>query len=180
MKFRDLPQFTKSAQYSVSIPWEYLERTLESYNEDGKLQLDPEFQRAHVWNQAKQIAYVEFVLRGGKSSRDIYFNMRGWMSTFSGPMYLVDGKQRLESVRAFLRGDIPVFGAYFAAFEDRLPLEASFTFQVNDLKNYSEVLQWYLDLNAGGVVHTSEELDKVRAILRAEIGSESLKGKRHA
>jgi hypothetical protein len=29
-------------------------------------------------------------------------------------------------------------------------------------------LQWYLDLNDGGVVHTKEELDKVRGLLTLE------------
>jgi hypothetical protein len=42
---------------------------------------------------------------------------------------------------------------------------------VNDLKTREEVLQWYLDLNSGGVVHTEEELNRVREMLEKEKGN---------
>ena len=32
---------------------------------------------------------------------------------------------------------------------------------VNDLKSEKEVLQWYVDMNAGGTPHSSEEIDRV-------------------
>ena len=40
-----------------------------------------------------------------------------------------------------------------------------FRWHVNDLSTYSEVLQWYLDLNSGGTVHTEEELNRVQQLL---------------
>ncbi len=46
--------------------------------------------------------------------------------------------------------------------------KGDFVFCVNDLQTRAEVLQWYLDLNEGGVVHTSEELNRVRAMLAKE------------
>jgi hypothetical protein len=39
---------------------------------------------------------------------------------------------------------------------------------VNDLKTKAEVLQWYLDINSGGVVHTETELEKVKRLLTKE------------
>ena len=168
-RYRDIPQLTKSAPYVVDTLWAYLERQLEHYGEKGTLDLDPPFQRAHVWDEVKQRRYVEYVLRGGKSSRDIYFNQSDWMRGFSEPMYLVDGKQRLEAVRKYLRGDLAIFdGLYVTDFEDSIPYEATFKFHVNDLPTYAAVLQWYLDLNEGGVAHTQDELEKVRALLRQE------------
>jgi hypothetical protein len=167
MRFQDIPQLTKTASYSVSMFWQYLEQTLKRYGDGGTtLELDPPFQRAHVWNEEKQRRYVEYILRGGKSSRDIYWNHPDWQRGYRGVMHLVDGKQRLEAVRRFLRNDLRIFdGHLYSDFEDKLPLEASFIFHVNDLQTYPEVLQWYLDLNDGGVAHTEEELDKVRAML---------------
>ena len=169
MRFRDIPQLTQTARYVVDTSWDYLESQLASYDERGELDLNPPFQRAHVWDEEKQHRYVEYILRGGKSSRDIYFNQAGWMRGYDGPMYLVDGKQRLEAVRKFLRGELAIFeGCRFSDYTDRLPLEAGFRFHVNNLATYPEVLQWYLDLNDGGVAHTQEELDKVRQMLAAE------------
>lgn len=172
MRFRDIPSFTRSSKYSVDIGWGYLEQQLASYADDARVlqstfEMNPDFQRGHVWNHEKQVRYVEYVLRGGTGSRDIYFNCPVWQgSTPPGSRFvLVDGKQRLEAVRAFLRGDIAAFGSRFSDFTDRLPLHANFKFHVNDLATDAEVLQWYLDLNDGGVVHSQEELDRVRRLL---------------
>ncbi len=40
---------------------------------------------------------------------------------------------------------------------------------VNDLKTEREVLQWYVDMNAGGTPHTSDEIEKVRKMIQ-ELG----------
>lgn len=176
-KFSDIPQFTRDGNYAVDVSLDYLEDHLSHFSktmddDPERFQLDPDFQRGHVWTRDKQIAYVTYLLRGGTSSRSIYFNCPGWMNSFRGPMVLVDGKQRIEACRAFLRDELPVFGSVFSEFEDpRCLTRVNLRFHVNDLKTRAEVLQWYLDLNSGGVVHTTEELEKVKALLAAEKSS---------
>jgi uncharacterized protein with ParB-like and HNH nuclease domain len=153
-----------------------MEHQIKGYADDAEsmgmtFELDPDFQRNHVWSREKQVRFVEFILRGGTSALNIYFNCPGWQACShveGGRFVLVDGKQRLEAVRAFLRGDFPVCGHYFAEFTDRLPLHARFSVHINNLPTDAEVLQWYLDLNDGGVVHTTEEIARVRAMLEAE------------
>jgi hypothetical protein len=73
-----------------------------------------------------------------------------------------------EPRRRILANEIPAFGARFSEYTDRLHMDYSFDWYVNDLSTRAEVLQWYLDLNSGGVVHTSEELDKVKLLLAQE------------
>lgn len=165
-----IPKLTRCGHYQVTVDWDYVEQWIADKSEGMSLELDPDFQRGHVWNTDKQIKYVEFILRGGDSSKILYFNCPGWMTTFKGPMQLVDGKQRLEAVLAFLRGDIPAFGSYLSEWEPRMlrMSGAHFLMNVNDLKKREEVLQWYLDLNSGGVVHTEDELNKVRVLLEEE------------
>jgi hypothetical protein len=169
-RFQDIPQFTRSASYQVNVSWGYLEEHLNHLNDNGLLDLDPDFQRAHVWTEDKQRAYVEFVLRGGHSSKVIQFNCSSWMKNFNTPIELVDGKQRLESVRKFMRNELAIFGGCrYCDFKDKLRIStADFIFCVNDLETRAEVLQWYLDLNTGGVVHTSEEIEKVKKLLEVE------------
>jgi len=177
MKFKDIKQFTNPAHYAVNTSWAFLEDTLKRYNERGiigseGLDLNPDFQRGHVWSEDKQIAYVEFCLKGGDSSRDILFNHPNWQGSYKGQMVLVDGKQRLEAVRKFLRNELPVFGHTIDEFEDKdimlRSFNTNFVFKINNLKTRKQVLQWYLDLNTGGVVHTSEEIEKVRKLLEKE------------
>ena len=47
-------------------------------------------------------------------------------------------------------------------------MKSNFTWHINDLEDRKAVLQWYLDLNEGGVIHTAEELNKVKKLLDEE------------
>jgi hypothetical protein len=170
-RFADIPQFTRSANYEVRVFWRSLEQWVEEQCAQG-LDLDPDFQRGHVWTVRQQSAYVEFVLRGGNTGKDILTNHPGWQGRGSheGPYVLVDGKQRLTAVLAFLRARVTAFGHKYSSFTDRagVKLNLSFNWNVNDLQTRAEVLQWYLDLNTGGTVHADEEIEKVKALLARE------------
>lgn len=178
MKVTDIQKFFQ-IHYCVDQPWKSIEATLQSWGDrtglPGSLglNLDPDFQRGHVWTEDKQIAFIEFCLRGGEYSRTILFNHPNWDGNYVGEMVLVDGKQRLEAVRKFVRNELPIFGGNrLNDFDDPKKLlrssEASLKFGVNRLKTRREVLEWYLQINTGGVVHTAEEIAKVEALLRQE------------
>lgn len=175
----DIQRFTRSAAYSSTVQWRYLEPHLTEWSDQsipgGGLDLDPDFQRPHRWNDQQRIRYCEYILRGGQSSRDLWFNCSSWMGEFNTPVTLVDGKQRLTAVRKFLNNEIKVFGYYLRdmrrGYRDgvkALPSDCYFTFHVNTLETRAEVLQWYLDLNAGGVQHLKSEIDAVKALLKIE------------
>jgi len=163
----------EAGSYEVDIPWDYLEKGLAGYLEQG-LVLEPDFQRGHVWSDEKRTAYVEFCLRGGRGNRTIFFNCPGWHSVrrlTAGSFVLVDGLQRLTAVRMFMRDELRAFGSFFSEYTDRMwlfGLSASFRFNVNRLETRAEVLRWYLDMNTGGVVHAESELDRVRELLSKE------------
>ena len=172
-RFRDIRLFTQ-ARYTVHVGWDYLETWLTD-NENLKcgLQLNPEFQRGHVWTEAQQVAYLEYRIRGGLGANELFWNCAGWMklgaNSFEGPMYLVDGLQRLTAVRRFMADEIPIFGHKLSEYEDKLDrIRNTFVMAVNDLDNYADVLQWYIDLNAGGVVHSTTEIERVRKLLEKE------------
>lgn len=173
MDFRSIPKQTRDGRYKIHVSWDELEWHLQRYVEEYNLDLDPDFQREHVWTEEKQVAYVEHVLRGGQASNEVRFNCIGWSRNYEGPMVLVDGKQRLNAVRRFLRDEIKAFGhtcteLHIPGHVHRVPDIYNFVFYINDLNSRAEVLQWYLELNSGGVVHTQEELDRVKALLLAE------------
>lgn len=169
MKFVDIPQMSQPG-YSAHHLLYMLPRTIRRYQEEriAPLNMDPDFQRVHVWTPEQQTRYMEFILRGGNSSKDFYFNCPGWQGSYDGPFELVDGKQRLAACLGFMTGTIPIFGGrYIADFADE-PFNVMLCFHVNNLKTRREVLQWYLDINSGGIAHTSDELDKVRKLLDQE------------
>jgi hypothetical protein len=137
---------------------------------DGFLDLNPDFQRAHVWTPEQQTSYVEYILRGGTSGKELYFNCPDYTGGSTvGPYVIVDGKQRLEAVRQFMRGEIPAFGYYRSDYSDspNMPT-ARFSWNIAGLKTRKEVLEWYLNFNSGGTIHTEQELQKVRDLLAVE------------
>lgn len=179
--FNDIPQFPR-AHYEVDVPWRYIERHLANWDEKndgtrGALELSPDYQRAHVWTREQQTAYVEYQLRGGEVGRNVIFNSPDWMRTWERPTELVDGKQRLEAVRAFLRDEFPVFGHLYSEYTDTITNMLTFKFRVCSLETRKEVLQLYLNINAGGTPHTAGELDRVRALLLEAKGSVPAKKK---
>jgi len=161
LKFDDIHRFTSFPTHRANQSWDQLETQIARWTEYPGLDLDPDFQREHVWTTEQQIAYVEFIMRGGQTGKEIYFNDYGQEK----PLVIVDGKQRLHAVRLFLANQVPAFGHLLNEYEPRLPWGYEFFFCVNNLKTRNEVLRWYLEMNSGGVVHTPEELDKVRRLL---------------
>jgi len=138
---------------------------------EGGLQLNPDFQRGHVWTQAQQIAYIEYVLRGGQSGLVLYFNKPDWQArrtTEYNDFVIVDGLQRLTAILRFVQDEIPAYGHLYSQFEGPLRLFHDVRINVNCLQTRAEVLQWYLEMNAGGTPHTAEEIERVRALLAAE------------
>ena len=170
MKFRNIPPFTKGSDYHINVPLTHLRETIDDYLNHG-LNLNPDFQRVHVWDMRMREAFVEFILRGGTSAKTLYFNHPGWMHSFDGEFVIVDGKQRLTSLLMFTNNEIPAFGTLYKDFEDQLDILTTVIISINDLKTRAEVLQWYLDINSSGVVHTDEEIEKVKALLQKELNS---------
>lgn len=172
-RFQDIPPFIRMANYCVNVGLSYLPAHVAQLVSDWGLDLSPDFQRGHVWTEQQKIRFVEYMLRGGLSGMDIYTNCPSWhighldAEDPDAWFVLVDGKQRLDAALSFLNNEFPIFGGnYFRDYTDSPNIvRCSFRWHVNDLRTREEVLQWYLDLNSGGVVHTESELDKVRTLL---------------
>jgi len=157
--------------YRINMSLEDIKDRIERDISEYGLNLNPDFQRAHVWNMEQRVLYVEFLLKGGRSN-PIYFNHEGWMKSFRGEYIIVDGKQRLTSILMFLNNEFPVLNdkdaegiGFYAKEFDRIPNDIEFI--INDLPNRKLVLQWYLQMNKGNVAHTMEELEKVENMILA-------------
>ncbi len=166
MKFKDIKEFP-NIYYHVNIPLEYIPTTIERYLKEYNLNMNPDFQRDYVWTEEQKTKYVEYVLKNPTSGLEIYFNHPNWMGSFEGEMVLVDGKQRLSAILDFFNNKIKVFGNYLKEFEGPVPF-ISLCFNVAKLQTRKEVLQWYLDFNTGGTYHTSEEIQKVKDLIKEE------------
>ena len=171
MRYQDIEKYTTWGSYHVDVAFSYLEAWIIDNQDCLNLELNPDFQRGHVWDNVQRTKYVEHVLKGGNSGVDVFFNCPSWQNrhtTDYTDMVCVDGLQRITAIRKYMNNEIPVFGHSRVGMVGPLPLCARLSVYVNDLQTKAEVLKWYLDLNSGGVVHTEGELNRVRAMLEEE------------
>jgi hypothetical protein len=171
LSFQDIEKSSPfpRGSWEVNVGFAHTEKQIEHFEESYQLDLDPDFQRPHVWTSDQQSAFVEYLLQGGPSGRVIYFGCPGWQTSLSpmGPMVIVDGKQRLEAVRAFMRNELKVCGYYKSEIKGVLRSMsgvADLRWNVADADR-ATTLRWYLALNSAGTQHTKEELEKVRGLL---------------
>lgn len=176
-RFANIPRFTESGAWECDFQLNRVIAFVDEQTREAGLDLDPDFQRGHVWTVAQQSRWIEFFLRGGTTGRVLYFNNPAWSGKASSytDFVIVDGKQRLEAIRAFVGGRLKVFGSYHHEYTDEIRLTQTMKINVNDLKTRAEVLLWYLQMNSGGTVHTDEELARIEELLKSERKSRPLK-----
>ena len=168
--FREIPKFTRDGSYAVDVPLDRVSRWVAQEQEELGLELNPEFQRGHVWTKRQQVAYMEFLLRGGRTGRDFYFNYPSMHIQVPDGAYnayvCVDGLQRLTAIQKFFGNELKVFGSFFWEYTDRIRISMnSIRVHVNDLKTEKEVLQWYIEMNSGGTPHSKTEITRVKTLL---------------
>lgn len=162
-----IKKYPRTSNYHCDVGLPYLASHVLHYIETYALDMNPPFQRSHVWNDAQRVAYLEHVLAGGMSGRDIYINHTTWHTLGAlGQAVLVDGKQRLDALLKFVGGELSVFGGYrYDQIDNLRGHVSSIRWHVNELPTMDEVIEWYLAINARGTPHTYEELDLARSCM---------------
>lgn len=118
-EIRPMPRSKWQADYGFNG----IERALAGFAEDYGLNLEPDFQRGHVWTPTQE-RFVETIVHGTLASSGlvIQFNCPHWeRDDYAGDlpreMQCVDGLQRLTAVRRFMAGQIRAFGRTVEAFD---------------------------------------------------------------
>ena len=164
--------------YAVTIRATYIEETLKAYEESEGLELNPDFQRGHVWTRDQQIAFCESWIRCtlGDAGKTITFNSP--MSAVHNKrsdadlkgMVCIDGLQRLTAVRQFMKKEFKVFshidgGVYWDFFDNtrfsRYSPTNGLIFQLFDMQYKKDILDYYLAFNNGGTPHSEQEIQRV-------------------
>lgn len=166
--------------YEVDVPLHRLQAWSDDHHRDlaaagGGVELNPDFQRGHVWTESQRVAYCEAFLRRAAPATLLFncpsFATGGVRAGDLSPNVLqcVDGLQRYTALCDFAAGKLAVFGGLQAADFDNTPFDIR-RFRahmvVYGFSNRADVLRLYLDLNAGGSVHSQEELDRGRQLLK--------------
>ena len=76
MKYNDIKVFP-NIHYHCDVPMSFIPEKIAKWEREQGLQLNPDFQRGHVWTTRQQIAYIEYLMRDPVSGKEIYFNHPG-------------------------------------------------------------------------------------------------------
>lgn len=159
-----LVQYRNNSSTSLDIC--QLERNLKYYLDNG-LQLEPDFQRGHVWTEAQQIAFIEYWIQY-LPVPPLYFNWPLNSETYTD-LVVVDGLQRLTAFRKFHAGKLLAFSKDITYYK-KLHETGDFFFPwiqltITNIETKLDVLKFYLTMNSSGVQHTKDELDRVESII---------------
>jgi hypothetical protein len=138
-----------------------------------RLELSPEYQRAHVWTDTQREQFMGHVFGGGIVPPVIVH-----MGNLDEPDEVIDGKQRLTTMYRWAKGEIAALlydgtRVRITDFDEparRLVMGPSgLTVKILYARHLSLVqrMELYLRLNNGGTYHTPEEIERVRTLLEA-------------
>jgi hypothetical protein len=135
------------------------------------LDLDPEYQRSHVWTREQQSLFVGHLLSGGETTQ-LIINELPDQST-----EIVDGKQRFTACLQWVNNEFPAttWNGETIWYKDLdhvsttiLGNRITLPFLIVQLSG-ADILKLYIRLNRGGTVHSDEEIARVKALLDAEM-----------
>lgn len=136
------------------------------------LTLDADFQRDHVWTLDHQVSFMSYLLSGGKVP-SCYANIGPYGTWEVGEV--VDGKQRITACIEWRLNNIPAIINGKEIYWDSLSevsqriCSSQIGLKIEMIRTDRKgALEIYLKLNSGGVLHTPEEIEKVRKLLAQE------------
>ena len=160
--------------------WEMLiEEVLGERPNREKWDLNPDYQRGHVWTDEQGEKFVGHMLEGGQvplifvQRYDSQKNAPKGVDYSTLPIEVIDGQQRLQAICRFMRGKIAaelsdgrrLWYKDFHEVEQRMLPNIKVAYVDVDR---ATKLRFYLRLNRGGTVHTDAEIQHVRDLLAQE------------
>lgn len=165
------------SNYWVNYRFSSIENFLKESISHTGLELDPDFQRGHVWDYEQRTKYIESIIREIVQDSDIVirFNARDYMSTQDSTdtdlpktMQCIDGLQRLTAIREYMKGNIHPFGYTFEEIENShlaIARKRNICVKVYNIKYRKDLLKFYYDLNFGGTQHTEFEEERILGMI---------------
>ena len=126
---------------------------------DGRLTIQPEYQRHYIYNDGKRdVAVIESLLKGYPIGL-IYFNR-----TVDGRYEVLDGQQRITSFGRFVTGKFAIIYAGREEYFSGLPVEEQQRIMQSPLLIYEcegeerEIKEWFKTINIVGIPLNEQEL----------------------
>lgn len=146
------------------IDWLITER------ENGGLLIDPPFQRGSVWTEAQRVAWIETII-DDLPRPPLFLNHGDYEAgAYGDKLVVIDGRQRLEAIFAFVDNALVVRGERWTdqpeRFHRRFAL-AVCPVVLTSFATEAECIALYLRLLRCGTAHTEADVQRAQAELEA-------------
>ena len=140
-------------------------------NEEGNINLSPEYQRDFVWTLEQKQEYIMALLKSRAEIRPVF------IQEFDGEnekFEVVDGKQRLSSIFGFINDEFSLEdGTLFSQLSEedvkkilRFNVEYTRFISFSDKIPYDFKLELFLEINAKGTQMSEEQIKKVQEMAK--------------
>jgi len=162
----EMPKFSQTTVTCLS--------ELNNYTFRDHMDLNPDYQRGHVWTVKQSENFMGHLLEGGACPAFIIHE--GDISKEDYQNEMVDGQQRARAILGWFDGVVGARlsdgrGVWFSncTKTESLGIRLGITVPINWGKwTRKERLKLYLKLNRGGTVHTDAEIERVTQMLVTE------------
>lgn len=156
--------FETISNYLISLSNEDLESIaikLKWLSMNEMLNTSPSYQRELVWDLKRKQEYILFRLQGGEDI--LTFNMS---NNLHEPFEVVDGQQRLNAIIEFYEGKFSInYNGQKLYINDILWPNIPIMYRRTNFTNRGKLIQYYIDLNTGGVIHSANDIDVAKSEL---------------
>lgn len=140
-------------------------------NEEGNINLSPEYQRDFVWTLEQKQEYIMALLKSRAEIRPVF------IQEFDGEnekFEVVDGKQRLSSIFGFINDEFSLEdGTFFSQLSEKdvekiLHFNVEYTrfISFSDKIPYDFKLELFLEINVKGTEMSKEQINKVKKMAK--------------
>ena len=165
---KDIRAHVPDCTYHVNIGLGSIKDALDQY----KVNMNPEYQRDYVWTTEQKSKFVGAALENHNAVPPFWLN---WVSKDYDRSHseIVDGKQRISAILDWIDGHIKavcpcgieVWHKDLNEVDLRcIKMAASFDWNFVHLPQ-KEVMEFYIRLNAGGTIHSEDDLNKVKEMI---------------
>ena len=140
---------------------------------DGKLLLNPEYQRNVIWDKAKKTAFIESLFMGIIIPPVYVVEIPGDNILEENTYEVVDGKQRLSTIDDFIKGTLVLQEKSLEYYPDWFAGKVFSSIRQEHLEMVNEMLSSVLDIYV--ITANSPEFTKYDIFSRLNKGAEKLK-----
>lgn len=149
--------------------------TYENWLLTDKLLFDTDYQREYVWTEKEQQGFFKNLLSGYPIGH-VSLSEMPYSDDYEYVYEVVDGKQRLTTIKMFLNNEIPIIIENKKYFYADLSKQEQRKFKSHlvpaiiliDSKNKKEKIQFFYDINFSGVQQSEEHKHKIEELLNKE------------